>query len=115
MSLIKPLFWLSTIVLAIASLVPVTLLPGQVFDLWDKAQHALGFAWLALLGVSSYPQRPLRVSAYLLAYGAAIEFAQAATGWRYGEWADLAADGIGILLGMFFATGILRKTPRAAS
>lgn len=115
MSFIKPLFWLSTIVLAIASLVPVTLLTGPVFNMWDKAQHAGGFAWLALLGVCSYPQRPLHVAASLLAYGAAIELAQAATGWRYGEWSDLAADGVGIVVGVFFATWVLRKTPRTAS
>ena len=114
MSLIKPLFWLSTLVLAIASLVPVTLLPGQVFDIWDKAQHATAFAWLALLGWRSYLEKPLHMGAYLLAYGGAIELAQAATGWRYGEWADLAADGVGILLGMLLAACIRRKTSRTA-
>lgn len=115
MSLIKPLFWLSAIALAIASLVPVALLEGTVFNFWDKAQHAIGFAWLAILGVLSYPQKPRAVALSLLAYGAAIELAQAATGWRYGEWSDLAADGVGILIGVLIATWVLRKTPRTAS
>ena len=97
--IIKPLFWLSVVVLTVASLVPVVLLPPQSLDVWDKAQHAFGFTWLAFLGLLSYPHRPNAVAVSLLAYGGAIELAQAATGWRYGEWADLAADGVGILLG----------------
>lgn len=114
MSLIKPLFWLSAIVMTIASLVPVTLLPGQVFDIWDKAQHAVAFAWLALLAGWSYPGKPLRVAACLMVYGGAIELAQAATGWRYGEWADLAADGVGTVLGMLIVACIRGKPSRTA-
>ena len=114
MSLIKPLFWLSVIMLTIASLVPVQLLPPQSFDVWDKAQHALGFGWLAFFGLLSYPQRPTRVAGYLLAHGALIELAQAATGWRYGEWSDLTADGVGILLGTL-VWWILRRGLRPAS
>jgi VanZ family protein len=97
--IIKPIFFLSVVVLTVASLVPVNMLPPQSADIWDKAQHAFGFAWLAFLGLLSYPQRPTVVAVSLLAYGGAIELAQAATGWRYGEWLDLTADGVGILLG----------------
>jgi len=92
-------FWLSVLGLTTASLVPVDMLPPQTFNIWDKAQHAFGFAWLAFWGLVSYPARPLRVAFWLLVLGGAIELAQAATGWRYGEWMDLAADGVGILLG----------------
>ena len=42
-----------------------------VFDWCDMAQHAL-------------------------AYGAGIEAAQWAIGWRFVEWADLAADAVGV-------------------
>lgn len=108
MSSIKPLFWLSLIVLTIASLVPVELLPPQSFNVWDKAQHALGFGWLAFFGLLSYPYLPARVAGYLLIHGVAIELAQTATGWRYGEWSDLTADGVGILLGTL-AWWILRR------
>lgn len=113
MSSIKPLFWFSVIVLTIASLVPVELLPPQSFNIWDKAQHALGFGWLAFSGLLSYPRRPPFVAGCLLAYGAAIELAQAATGWRYGEWSDLTADGVGILLGAL-AWWTLRRGLRLA-
>lgn len=107
----KTVFWLSVVGLAIASLVPVDMLPPQSFNVWDKAQHALGFAWLALFGLLSYPRQPTRMAFCLLAYGAAIELAQAATGWRYGEWPDLAADGAGILLGAL-AWWLLRRRLR---
>lgn len=112
--LIKPFFWLCVAVLTVASLVPVTLLPPQSFNIWDKAQHAFGFGWLALFGLLSYPQRPVRVALLLLVYGGAIELAQAATGWRYGEWTDLLADGVGIVLGALI-WWLLRRTMRLAA
>lgn len=94
----RGLFWLSLLGVAIGSLMPVTMLPPQAFDIWDKAQHTLAFAWLAGLGLLSYPAHAPRVVAALLLYGGAIELAQTATGWRFGEWADLAADTVGIAL-----------------
>lgn len=110
--LIKSFFWLCVAVLTAASLVPVDLLPPQSFNIWDKAQHAFGFGWLALFGLLSYPQKPVRVALLLLIHGGAIELAQAATGWRYGEWTDLAADGVGILLGAA-SWALLRRAMRS--
>jgi len=97
--LIRALFWLSVLGVTVASLVPVAMLPPQSFNIWDKAQHAIAFTWLVALGLLSYPARARRVALGLLFLGGAIELAQAATGWRYGEWADLAADIVGIGLG----------------
>ena len=31
--------------------------------------------------------------------GRGVELVQVATGWRYGEWLDFLADGIGVLIG----------------
>jgi len=95
-TLLRLAFWLSLIALTVASLVPVTLLPPQAMNLWDKAQHALGFAWLAALGLAAYPRRAICVCLGLLAWGGVIEVLQWTTGWRYGEWIDWLADGIGI-------------------
>ncbi len=89
-------FWLACAVVAVMSLLPAEVLTGGIFDWWDKAQHALGFAGLALLGLWAYPGRSGWVIAGLLAFGAAIEVAQAATGWRIGELPDLLADAVGI-------------------
>lgn len=97
--LTKSAFWLCAISVAILSLLPVAYLPAQSFDIWDKAQHAGGFAVLTLLGHFAHPRDPWRVGLGLLAYGAVIELAQSATGWRHGDGLDLLADGLGIALG----------------
>ena len=47
----------------------------------------------------------------MLAYGAGIELAQWAVGWRFAEWADLAADAVGVAL----AWGLVRFRSWASS
>ncbi|QHE78391.1 VanZ family protein [Hydrogenophaga sp. PBL-H3] len=112
--LIRTAFWCSALVLAIASLVPVDLLPQQAASIWDKGQHAFGFAWLALVGLLAYGRRPWSVLVGLVVYGGVIELMQAATGWRYGEWLDFLADGIGILIGAVLWMGLRRlATPQS--
>jgi hypothetical protein len=37
----------------------------------------------------------------LLGYGLAIEFAQAAIGWRFGDWQDWSADAFGVAVAYF--------------
>jgi VanZ family protein len=70
-----------------------------MLSFWDKAQHALGFAGLAFLGLYAYPGRVVRLILGLLMLGAAIELAQAISGWRQGDWVDWVADDVGIMLG----------------
>lgn len=107
-------FWCSAIALAIASLVPVDLLPRQAATIWDKGQHAFGFGWLALMGLLAYGQRPWATLFSLLIYGAIIELLQAATGWRYGEWLDFMADAIGVLVGAALWLAVRKQaTPKA--
>ena len=109
--LVRLTFWCSVIALAIASLVPVDLLPRQAATIWDKGQHAFGFAWLALVGLLAYQQRPWTMLAALLLYGGSIELLQAASGWRYGEWLDFLADGIGLLIGAAIWLAVRRLSP----
>lgn len=66
---------------------------------WDKANHALAFAVLALLGCWSFPGRTAGVLLGLLAYGAFIELLQALVPYRMAEYLDLLADGAGLLVG----------------
>ncbi|HEX5805754.1 MAG TPA: VanZ family protein [Macromonas sp.] len=94
---LRALFWGSVLGVLVLSLLPTDRLPEFVFDWWDKAQHALGFAWLALCGRLAYPSRNVGLLLGLLALGAFIEFAQAATGWRQGDLADWCADALGAL------------------
>ena len=99
-------FWLLVLAVVTLSLTPVEHLPPQVFDIWDKAQHAFAFAVLAWMGLWAYPLRRWQLLAGLLLLGGAIELAQAATGWRYGEWADLFADVVGVIVGAVAWTAI---------
>ncbi|NBX20729.1 MAG: VanZ family protein [Betaproteobacteria bacterium] len=80
------------------SLVPGEQVP-QTLVFWDKAQHALGFAALAVSGLLAYPLAVPRVLVGLLLLGVAIECAQAMTTWRQGDWLDWLADAAGIALG----------------
>jgi VanZ family protein len=89
-------FWACLLGVVVLSLTPVQQLPPQVLNLWDKAQHAGGFAVLTLLGLWAYPQRAVTLLAAMLALGAGIEVAQAATGWRYGDVLDWVADAVGV-------------------
>lgn len=92
-------FWVFMSAVIVFSLMPVDYLPDQVKSLWDKAQHAFGFAVLTVLGLWAYPGRARFVLPGLLLLGALIELAQGATGWRHGDWQDVLANAIGIVLG----------------
>lgn len=96
LSLLRALFGVACLVVAVLSLLPGELLPPGAFDLWDKAQHALAFLALGLLGFVAFARHTRRVGVGLLAYGAAIELAQAASGWRFGDWQDWTADAVGV-------------------
>ena len=110
MRLAKVAFWLACAAVAVLSLLPTAYLQSGLFDWWDKARHALAFAVLVFLGLLAYPGRGGRVVAGLLAYAAGIEVAQAATGWRIGDMADLLADALGLGLG-WLAWTFARRRP----
>lgn len=93
---LRGLFWTACSAVVFLSLLSVEQLPPGMFDCWDKAQHAVAFLALGVLGLLSYMATPGRVVVGLLVYGAMIELAQAATGWRYSEWQDWLADAIGV-------------------
>jgi len=97
--LVQTAFWACVLGTVFLSLVPVALLP-QAFNWWDKAQHALGFSVLTVLGLLAYPKLRWQLPWGLLLLGAFIEVAQAASGWRHGDWLDLLADAVGVLVVM---------------
>jgi VanZ family protein len=89
-------FWLCALaVLVLARMKPVHHMPTTG---WDKANHALAFFVLAVLGTSAYPARWRGVLLALLVYGASIEIMQWLTGYRDAEWLDWLADGVGLAL-----------------
>ena len=97
---LRSLFWAACAAVTVLSLLPAEQLPS-VFDWWDKAQHALAFLALGILGLWAYPSFPARVALGLIVYGLGIEVAQAITGWRFGDWQDWLADVIGVVAAYF--------------
>jgi VanZ family protein len=105
---LRALFWLCALGVLVLALVP----PARIVPttLWDKADHVLAFAVLALLGRSAYPDAGRALWLGLVAYGGAIELLQALTPYRTGDFADLGADALGVLVGWKLA-GTLSRRP----
>ncbi|SNC62254.1 VanZ family protein [Polynucleobacter victoriensis] len=79
-------------------LVPQEFVSSDIFDWWDKAQHALAFGLLMLLGFVVYAKYFWRMMMSLILYGAVIEIIQSWTGWRQGDVMDALADMVGVLV-----------------
>lgn len=94
----KAAFWVLVLATLWLSLMPAEHIP-PTFNFWDKAQHALGFAALAFLGLTGYAQQARKVALGLVVFGIAIEVLQHLSGWRHGDWLDWVADCAGLLIG----------------
>ncbi len=92
------IFWLVILVMTTLFLVPQEFVTSVIFDWWDKAQHAVAFGTLMLLGYFAYSKYFWRLVIGLTVYGVVIEVIQSCTGWRHGEVLDAAADAVGVLL-----------------
>ena len=106
---LKYLFWTSFVVINALALSPAPYLPPlEIFNWWDKAQHAIAFAVLAVLAVLAYPLgSKLRIAFLLIVQGVMIEVLQYFGGYRYGDWQDALADGVGVLLGLGLAAWLM--------
>ena len=104
-------FWAALVVVGTVAMLPSSALPPQfsLFDIWDKAQHALAFTVLGIWGLMIYPLRPWHVLLGLLCFGGAIEIGQAQTSWRFADWHDWLADAIGLALAAALAWGPRQK------
>ncbi|QGX97383.1 VanZ family protein [Roseovarius faecimaris] len=80
--------------------------PGPPLPLTDKQMHALAFFSLVLPLGWVRPRWALGLALVAFAFGGAIEIVQPQVG-RSGEWADLWADGLGIVAGLL--PGQLRR------
>ena len=106
----KALLWACFVALNTLALMPGPYLPPlEIFDWWDKAQHAIGFGTLAVLAVLAYPEvSKLRIGVLLILLGVLIEVLQYFGGYRFGDWQDAVADGVGVLLGLGCVAGLIR-------
>lgn len=103
-------FALASGLILYASLSPSDALPAV--NVWDKAEHALAWGGLTLLGLALWPGRQWAVAAYGLALGLVVEIGQATMDLgRMGDPADLLADAVGIT-GALAAAALLRRRGR---
>jgi len=100
----RAMFWLCFIGLTGMALSPAPYLPPlDIFNWWDKAQHAIGYGSLTVSALLAYPHKPKwKVAALLCIHGCLIEILQYFSGYRYGDWQDALADGLGVALGLAF-------------
>ena len=114
LALIPLWLWRLAFLICLASVLTLSLLSDPDPRLsagWDKGNHVLAFCVLALLGRWSFPQQALLLAVGLCTYGIGIEILQGLSGYRFAEWADLVADGLGIALGfvLFACYGWLQR------
>lgn len=107
------LFMASLLLVTAGSLIGPASLPALAFDVWDKAQHTLAFAWLTVCGLMAWPgrQRIPAIAGGLAAWGGLIELLQAAGGQRHGDWADLVADIVGVVA-VLIIHRLINRAPR---
>lgn len=96
-------FWqASTLVVLLAitalSLSPLPELPLPDVASSDKLHHLVAYALLALPVATARPGRWLWIMAFFIGWSGMIEIVQPFVN-RYGEWADMAANASGLLLG----------------
>lgn len=112
------LAWRVALGVLLVSILLLALLPTPPRGMdtgWDKLNHLLAFAALALCVCMSHASSWRRRWPWLiglLGYGAAIEVLQLFTPNRQGEWGDLLADALGIVLGTLLGMAVLRWVAR---
>lgn len=83
----------------IMALIPVSEIP-DVFNFWDKTQHALAFVTLTVMASFAFANKLKIVYLGLFLYGASIELMQMFfTTTRVGEVSDFIVDSLGIFIG----------------
>jgi len=109
------LWWsLGACLLALITALSLLPLSGPQIDLpnSDKLNHLIAYVVLMLYFwqlVGNQPRRRLWVAAALIGYGAAIECLQSVMPPRTDEWADLAADLVGIAIGWLLLRSALGR------
>jgi len=96
--------WMLVALVVILSLWPK---PPELIDFEqsDKLSHIIAYMILMLWFSNIYPQSSsrLRLSIGFFAMGVCLEFLQSMTEYRQSSYADMLANGIGILVALYLA------------
>ena len=91
------------------ALIPISDIPN-IFNLWDKVQHALAFTVLTITGSLAFPKKTKVVYVGLMLYGVCIEIIQSTlTTTRFGEASDLLADSVGVMVGIIIYLAVRKN------
>ncbi len=101
---IRFFFWSALIGSYILAILPQDMAP-EIGNLSDKTLHFIAFAVLTLLLNLSYRMAWWKSIVYLIFYACFIELSQYFTPKRCAEFLDVAADIIGIGIGLLFYWG----------
>lgn len=98
--------WAFVVLTIYLSLIPNPPEPVS-FPGFDKVEHFIIYGALMFWFCQVYSHRRQRVivASLLVALGVGVEFVQRMTGYRSFEYADMAADTIGVILGWIASRG----------
>lgn len=101
-------FWLAItavilVLITAGSLFPVDYLPPAPGS--DKTHHFIGYCALMLPTALRRPKYWLVIALGIIAWSGLIELIQPHVN-RYGEWLDLAANSVGVLIAIGISSGI---------
>jgi VanZ family protein len=96
--------WYSLAALMLLVVAAASLLPAPDVGVSDKLSHVITYlvlaGWFSLLATNRVALCWTAIG--LLAYGMLMELLQGTTGYRYAEWADVLANGAGVVAGSLF-------------
>ncbi|MEC9407950.1 MAG: VanZ family protein [Abyssibacter sp.] len=98
--------WLLLLVVGVLSLINLAETPADDV-LWDKLNHAIAYAVIAGWWAALLPGRRWKAAAIALVFGLAMEGVQGLLPYRAFEWADMLANGVGVLLGLLLSLWML--------
>lgn len=77
----------------------------------DKLEHGFAYTFLSLwfCQIDAQTKARIKVVLWLVAMGVAIEILQGLSGYRYFEYADMLANGVGALSGFLLAHTLLGR------
>jgi VanZ family protein len=107
--IVQSAFWLCAVAVLYLALTPAP--PISLSD-WDKVNHAFAFSVLGVLGWTAWPDHPRPVGACLFVYGCVIEVLQSFTPTRQGDWRDVVADVVGLLIAAAVVAAIASRRVR---
>lgn len=102
---------------AVVALLALSLTPSDDLPvaklLWDKAEHAISYLVLMMVGLAFAPRRLVAFTVFAFFLGVVVELLQGAMGFgRDADWHDVVANSTGIATGfLIWRLAIPRRKP----